>query len=215
MRMRSSRYATRLAAALSIVAASALGAQARSVAGVPAPARARVAAQETTEGVQLGYTDIAAVIGIGGISGASFALGVRGEKVIKELPDLGNGLLGIQISVDWWHYSADYGVGSLYRVDQDWSIIPIGAIVTYHFRIEGNPKIDPFIGAGIVYWIENVSCTVRSGSFTDNCADCAASGIHAGAKAGVRWAATPKAGLYADVGIGGAALNVGGFLKIG
>jgi amidase len=49
-----------------------------------------LAAQAATGGIGVGYTDIGAVLGLGGIGGAGFALGGRFERVFKSLPDLGD-----------------------------------------------------------------------------------------------------------------------------
>jgi hypothetical protein len=39
-------------------------------------------------GVAVGYSDIAGVVGLGGIGEASIALGARYEKIIRALPDM-------------------------------------------------------------------------------------------------------------------------------
>ncbi len=66
-----------------------------------AQARTQTRAPQTVSGVGLGYSDIGGVIGLGGIGGADIALGARFEKIFKPLPDIGDGLLGIQFGVDW------------------------------------------------------------------------------------------------------------------
>src|SRR5687767_5572063 len=153
-------------------------------------------------GIALGYTDIGAVLGIGGVGEASFALGGRFEKVIKPLPDLGDGLLGIQVGADWWSW--DFGSG--YSV----SYIPIGVTANYHFKME-NKKIDPFLGAGLGYEIVNASCEING---VDYCGGSYSSGIYVITKAGIRYFLNSKTALYADVGVGGATLNVGGMWKM-
>src|SRR5512145_457961 len=104
--MRSLGYAVRLVALASIVGTSAGQAQ----------------------GIALGYKDLGAVVGLGGIGEASIALGGRFERVFKALPDMGDGLLGIQVGVDWWSwdFDSDYSV----------SYIPIGVTANYHFKME-------------------------------------------------------------------------------
>jgi hypothetical protein len=125
--MRSLGYAVRLAALASVLSTTAGQAQ----------------------GIGLGYTDLGAVIGLGGIGEASIALGGRFERVFKALPDLGDGLLGIQVGADWWSWD----FGSDYSV----SYIPIGVTANYHFKMD-NKKWDPFLGAGLGYQIVNTSC---------------------------------------------------------
>ena len=58
-----------------------------------------------------GYTDIGPIVGFGGLSGASLALGGRFEHGIKKLPDVGNGTIAIQIGVDYFPRSR--GVSTL------------------------------------------------------------------------------------------------------
>ena len=90
----------------------------------------------------MGYTDIGPVVGLGGIGGASASFGGRFEHAIKPLPDLGNGMLGIQAAFDYYSWSTDF-------TGYSWSYkyIPIGVTANYHFKLD-EPKIDPFVGAG-------------------------------------------------------------------
>ncbi len=157
-------------------------------------------------GVGVGYSDIGAVVGLGGINGASLAFGGRFEKVIKPLPDLGDGTLGIQVGADW--YSWDWGyIGGSSSV----SVIPIGVTANYHFKME-NKKIDPFIGAGLGYQIYNATCVYQG---VDYCANAWSSGIYFITKAGIRYFLNSGMALYADAGVGGATLDVGLTWKLG
>src|SRR5688572_20415751 len=152
-------------------------------------------------GIALGYTDIGAVLGIGGVGEASFALGGRFEKVIKPLLDLGDGLLGIQVGADWWSW--DFGSG--YSV----SYIPIGVTANYHFKME-NKKIDPFLGAGLGYQLVNASCVYQG---VDYCGSYS-SQIYFITKGGIRYFMNSNTALYADIGVGAANLNVGAVWKM-
>ena len=159
------------------------------------------------EGVGVGFTDIGAVVGLGGIGGASISLGGRYEKIIKPLPDLGDGLLGIQLGVDWWSWNYnDCGSNS-----SSISYIPIGLTANYHFKME-NKKIDPFLGAGLGYQIVNASCVFNG---IDYCSGSYSSGIYFVTKAGIRYFMSQAMALYADVGVGAATLNAGLTWKIG
>ena len=80
------------------------------------------------------------MIGLGGLGGASIAFGGRFERIFKALPDLGEGLLGIQVGVDWWSWDQSFGTNS-----SSISWIPIGVTANYHFKME-NKKVDPFLG---------------------------------------------------------------------
>src|SRR5690554_4535154 len=109
------------------------------------------------EGFRLGYTDVGATIGIGGIGAASVAIGGRGEQAFRSVPDLGDGLIGIQVGVDYYSWS---------EPGFKWSYIPIGATANYHFNLE-NDKLDPFVGLGLGYSI--VSCSYSG--FEDLCSN--------------------------------------------
>jgi hypothetical protein len=152
------------------------------------------------EGIGLGYTDIGPVVGLGGIGGASLAIGGRFERVFKALPDLGDGLLGIQVGVDWWSW--DYGfIGGSSSI----SYIPIGVTANYHFKME-NKKIDPFLGAGLGYQIVSASCVYQG---IDYCSGTYGSALYFIAKAGIRYWISQALALYADAGAGAATLNAG------
>jgi hypothetical protein len=179
--MRSLGYAVRLAALASVVASTAGRAQ----------------------GIGLGYTDLGAVIGLGGIGEASIALGGRFERVFKALPDLGDGLLGIQVGLDWWSWDFDN--------DYSVSYIPIGVTANYHFKMD-NKKWDPFLGAGLGYQVVNANCPdIFPG--VDPCRDYS-SGIYFITKGGVRYFMNTNMALYADVGVGAASLNIGAVWKL-
>jgi hypothetical protein len=156
--------------------------------------------QSQAVGIGLGYTDIGAVLGLGGVGGASFALGGRFEKIIKPLPDLGGGLLGIQVGIDWWSWSQTFGPSS-----SSVSWFPIGVTGNYHFKIE-EKKYDFFIGAGLGYQIVNATCVYQG---VDYCGGAYSSGIYFITKAGARYFFSPTMAAYADVGVGAATLNLG------
>lgn len=147
----------------------------------------------TTSHFKVGYTDIGPTIGLGGIGSAGIAFGGRFERGIKALPDLGNGVLGIEASADIWTYNNRY-VGR----DYDFRYVNIGVTANYHFEVKGNPKIDPFLGLGLG----------NSSVQTDFAGDYS-SGIYFIGRAGVRYFYKPRLALYADAGAGASTLNMG------
>lgn len=149
------------------------------------------------EGFRLGYTDVGPTIGVGGIGSASVAFGLRFEHALRSVPDLGDGLIGIQAGADYYSWSA---------VGAKWSYIPIGATANYHFKLE-NSKIDPFVGAGLGYSI--VSCSVSG--FDDLCSD---SSVYFIGRAGGRYFISDKMAVYGDIGAGAATLNIGLMMRI-
>ncbi|MGQ0639600.1 MAG: outer membrane beta-barrel protein [Gemmatimonadaceae bacterium] len=146
----------------------------------------------------VGHTDIGPTLGLGGIGAASFAIGGRFERGIRALPDMGDGVLGIGVSADWYNYN-DTFTGA----DYDFTYIPIAATANYHIKIENNSKFDPFVGLGLGYLIVD---TPYSGSYN--------SGIYFVGRVGARYFMTPKMALYGDAGAGAATLNVGVTFKL-
>jgi hypothetical protein len=160
--------------------------------GSPAPASAQFA---------IGFTDIGAVIGFGGIGSASLAFGGRFEKALRAAPEgLGTGVLGIQVGADYYSWSSP---------GYSWSYIPVGGTVNYHFDL-ANDRIDPFLGAGLGYSI--ISCDYDGfGGGQDLCSN---STLYFIGKAGARYFLSPNLALYGDVGAGAATINLGAMFKL-
>jgi opacity protein-like surface antigen len=169
-----------------------------------AAASTSAAAQAKGSGsVGVGYTDIGPTIGLGGLNGASASFGGRFEHVFKDLPDLGNGKLGIQASFNYYSWSSNAG-----NFNFSYRYIPIGVTANYHFKLD-EPKIDPFVGLGLGYNIVNCS---YSGSTSNACAY--SSGVYLIARAGARYFFAPNMAVYGDIGAGGATLNLGVMFKV-
>lgn len=146
-----------------------------------------------TGNFKVGYTDVGPTIGLGGIGSAGLAFGARFERGIKALPDFGNGVLGIQASLDTWNYNDNFTGGAY-----DFRYVSIGVTANYHFQVKDKPKLDPFLGLGLG----------NSSVSTDYAGDYS-SGIYFIGRAGLRYFYTPRLAMYADVGAGAAALNAG------
>jgi hypothetical protein len=154
-------------------------------------------AQTTGQIFQLGYTDIGPVVGIGGIGGAGLSFGGRFERAIKTLPNLGDGTLGIEGSVDYWSYNDRF-----INIDYGFRYIAFGGTANYHFKVKTNPKVDPFLGLGLGF--NSVSSDYVSAS----------SGVYFIGRAGIRYFYKPKLALYADAGAGASTLNFGLMFKL-
>jgi outer membrane protein W len=157
----------------------------------------------------VGYTDIGPTVGVGNLAGASASFGGRFEHAIKTLPDLGNGVLGIQVAAEYYSWSSNFRSGTAV-FSSSIKYIPIGVTANYHFKLE-EPKFDPFVGLGLGYNL--VSCSY-SGTFTGS-GDCGySSGIYFIGRAGARYFFSPSMAAYGDVGAGGATLNLGLMFKL-
>ena len=187
MRSSFNRNATRMTMAVALLAVT---------------AQAAAAQAKGTSSFSLGYTDIGAVVGLGGLNGASASFGGRFEHAIKALPDLGNGILGIGVSADYYSWSAGF-------TGYSWSYkyIPIGVTANYHFKVS-EPKLDPFLGLGLGY--QYITCDAPGlGS-----GYCSSSALYFIGRAGARYFFSPKMAVYGDAGAGGATLNLGVMFKL-
>jgi hypothetical protein len=152
------------------------------------------------DGFKLGYTDVGPVIGLGGIGSATVSIGGRLEFGVADLPDLGKGVLGVEVSIDHYSYNAfNYG----------FSYTPLGATANYHFHLE-NAKFDPFVGLGLGDLIFSAPSSCPTGCSYN------ASGIYFIGRLGMRYFVSPKLALYGDVGSGSGAgaLHVGVTFKL-
>jgi hypothetical protein len=147
--------------------------------------------------ISVGYSDLAAVMGLGGIGEASIALGGRYEKVIKALPDMGDGLLGIRAGVDWYSFSVS---------GYSWSYFPVSASANYHFKMQ-NTKFDPFVGAGLGFYIVSEPSGFTGAGYN--------SGLYFIGVIGMRYFLNQNMAFYADAGAGAGSLHVGLSWKLG
>lgn len=154
-------------------------------------------AQERSFGV--GSTYLGPVIGFGGIGSAGVSFGGRIEHGFWKVPSLGDGVIGIEGSFDYYHYSAGFA-----GTDYKFSYIPFGVTANYHFKIK-NPKFDAFLGAGLGY--EVISTPYNGAGY--------GSSLYFVGRAGGRYLFTKSLALYADIGAGAAVVDVGIMFAIG
>ena len=189
MRSLFNRKATRITMALACIA----------VTGQTAAAQAKAG---TAGSFGLGYTDVGVVVGLGGVGGASASFGGRFEHAVKALPELANGILGIQAAFDYYSWSGGTGISGY-----TWKYIPIGVTANYHFKLD-ETKIDPFVGLGLGY--EYISCSAPGlGS-----GYCSSSSLYFIGRVGARYFFSPSMALYGDAGAGAATLNLGIMFKL-
>jgi hypothetical protein len=181
-------FARKASATLAVLAAMTFSAQAAS-------AQAKISGGN----FGVGYTDVGPAIGLGGIGNASASFGGRFEHAVKALPDMGNGILGIEASFDYYSWNAGQ-----YR----WSYMPIGVTANYHFRLT-EPKFDPFLGLGLGY--QTINCRYSGILANDGCVN---SGLYFIGRAGARWFFQPNLAGYVDVGAGAATVNLGLMFKV-
>lgn len=155
---------------------------------------ARVQAQ-----LPVGATDLGGVIGVGNVAGAPLSIGGRFETIVRALPEMGGGTLGIQGSIDayTWRNSA-----FTYRA------LPIGVTANYHAPLT-TKRADAFGGLGLGYtrW----SCDARFTTVTLCGYD---SGLTLMARVGGRYYVQPNMALYGELSTFGATLQLGAVFKL-
>jgi hypothetical protein len=134
------------------------------------------------------HVDFGLVVGAGNLGGADVSLGLRYDRGLLALPELGNGVISIQGGLNVYRYRGP---------NFDIVYLPIATTANYHFAVD-NERLDPFVGVGFGYL---VAMTSYLGAFR--------SGLYLVGRAGVRYAVTSRIALYADVGAGSAAVNAG------
>jgi hypothetical protein len=151
------------------------------------------------QGFAPGYTDIGPVLGLGSIGDANLAFGGRFEAAIKTLPSMGDGVLGIQAGFQYYSWSnGDFSV----------SYIPIGVTANYHFNMV-DTKFDPFVGLGLGFQIASCDSPGIPGGCSGHSSE-----IYFVGRAGARYFVSDKVALYADIGAGGATLNLGAMFRL-
>jgi outer membrane protein W len=135
-------------------------------------------------------------IGVSGV-GSTAALGVNGEISY-------NDRISIGAWADTWSYGEDYGT-VLGNVSWDVRYIAIAGTGSYHFPIESNDKLDPFVGAAVGYFV--VSSSTESAFGASYSGD--ASRLFVGGFGGIRYFFKPRMAGVARVGFGAAYLTLG------
>jgi hypothetical protein len=135
-------------------------------------------------------------VGLSGV-GSTANYGVDGEVAY-------NDHIGIGGWLDTWSYGYNYGdaFGSY-----NWSVryIAIAATGSYHFQVKSTPKLDPFLGLALGYYIVSTSA---SGSYNVSYTG-SASRLFIGGFGGARYALSPKVFAVGRVGFGASYLTVG------
>jgi hypothetical protein len=155
------------------------------------------AAQET--GFVVGQYSVGAAAGAGGINGAKFAYGVRIEKAVAPLEDLGDAIFGVLLVADRYSYRLS-SAGHSYRIAH----FTISAVANYHLYVE-NKRWDPFVGLGLGH----LDISEKALDFGQPIPIASSAGVFFVMRAGFRYYFTPGIAGYVDSGSGSASLNGG------
>ena len=190
------RRSTTRALVLASICTSSVFAQARPAA--PATTQTAVAAGQ----FETGSFYAGPRVWIGNLNGA-VAIGGQIERGFTQPGAYGPGIISGGVGIDHYSWDFDYSVGQY-----EYSVTPIQVFSNYHFPIERNKKIDPYVGLAFVYSLVSASwngsgvAAEADGNYTD----------FAG-QAGVRYFLTPKVALQGQIGFGYGTLGIGATWK--
>lgn len=179
-----------------VVCASPAFAQARPATTVPSQSAAATGQFET------GPFYAGPRVWIGNLNGA-VAIGGQIERGFTQAGAYGPGIISGGIGIDHYSWDFDYSFGRY-----DYSVTPIQIFSNYHFPIESNKKIDPYVGLAFVYSLVSASwdgpgvAAEADGNYTD-----------IAGQAGVRYFLTPKVALQGQIGFGYGTLGIGATWK--
>ena len=179
-------------------AAGAQGAPASSPAGPATAASSATGARFETGAIYAGPR-----LWIGNLNGAT-AIGAQAERGFTTAGQYGPGIIAGGVGIDYYSWSNDFAIGSY-----DYSVIPIQVFGNYHFPIEGQPKLDPYVGLAFVYSVVNASW---DGPGVGD-VDASASGSDIAGQAGLRYFINEKFAVQGQLGFGYGTLGIGATWK--
>ena len=177
------------------------------VIATPVFSQARPATQAAASDVVTGQFETGRLyagprIWIGNLNGA-IAIGGQVERGFTKAGAYGPGIIGGGVGIDYYTWDFDYVFGNY-----NYSVIPLQVFSNYHFIIESNRKLDPYVGLALVYSIVNASWEGAGVA-----ANAEASSLGFAGQAGVRYFLTEKVALQGQVGFGYGTLGIGATWK--
>jgi hypothetical protein len=135
-------------------------------------------------------------VGVSGV-GSAAAIGLSGEVAYNER-------IGIGAWFDTWSYGQTFTGG-------EWNVryVALAGTGSYHFPVKSTPKVDPFLGLAVGYFMVSTSSDVNGFSY-----DGSGSRIFVGGFGGARYSFKSNLSGVARLGFGAAYLTVGFDFKI-
>jgi hypothetical protein len=141
---------------------------------------------------------------IGNLNGA-VAFGGQVERGFTKPGAYGSGIIAGGVGVDYYTWSNRFsGLGS-YK----YSVVPLQLFGNYHFAVESNKKLDPYLGLAFVYSVVNASWSGGGAA-----ASAEASGSTFAGQAGLRYFLSDKLALQGQVGFGYGTIGLGATWKM-
>jgi hypothetical protein len=134
---------------------------------------------------------LGAHVGLSGV-GSSTTLGVNGEVSYSDKISIGAWM-------DWWSYGDDFGT-----VNWDVTYIALAGTGAYHFKIENNSKLDPFLGLALGYFIVSTSTNIPGANYSGD-----DSRLFLGGFGGLRYFFKPNMAGVVRAGFGASTLTLG------
>jgi hypothetical protein len=146
-------------------------------------------------------------IWLGNLNGA-LAVGGQIEKAFTAAGDVGPGIIGLGAGVDFYGYSQSFdGLGG---GKWSYSFVPVQVFGNYHFVIDKNRKIDPYVGLALVHGIASASW---DGPGTAPVGASASYTVFAG-QGGIRYFLSERMALHGHIGFGYGTLGAGASFKL-
>lgn len=159
---------------------------------LPGTASAQFAAGQKNLGVHVGMSGV----------GSAAAFGVNGELAYTDR-------IGIGVWADTWSYGQDFNT-ALGPGSWDVRYVAVAGTGSYHFPVSSNPKLDPFLGVALGYFV--VSTETQSAGSATYTGD--ASRLFVGGFGGARYYFKPTLSGVARAGFGASYLTLGVDFKL-
>jgi hypothetical protein len=142
---------------------------------------------------------------IGNLNGSA-AIGGQIERGFTAPGEVGPGIIGGGVGVDYYSWSQNLTLG-----DFNYSVVPFQLFGNYHFVIEKNRRIDPYLGLAFVYSMVSSSW---DGTGIGAGASVAGNYTTFAGQGGVRYFMSDRVSLQGQVGFGYGTLGMGATFKL-
>jgi hypothetical protein len=139
---------------------------------------------------------------VGNLNGA-VAIGGQAERGFTQPGAYGPGIISGGVGVDWYSWSQSYTRVGEYK----YTVIPIQVFSNYHFVIEKNKKLDPYVGLALVY--SHYSASWSGSAALPGGVSASASTTAFAGQGGLRYFMSDNLALQGQVGFGYGTLSAG------
>ena len=145
---------------------------------------------------------------VGNLNGA-VAIGGQVERGFTQPGQVGPGIVGGGVGVDWYSWSQSYGLPG-FTGEWKYTVVPVQLFGNYHFVLKEYKKLDPYLGLALVYqhysWSWNGTGRVPGSGAAASTTDIAG-------QAGARYFLNDKFAVQGQIGFGYGTLGLGAAWK--